>query len=228
MSILEIQAARRRTIRAPVNPYDKATVVSILNRGFTETKPTIQPGTFSMTAGTYEKPAILVVGPSSWWREIDEEQPLLEIPVSAIQIADSIVRDYCNGLICCNMVDCMPGMFYLPGEIALPEIREKHQHRLDEAKRNQENWFRALVDDADKEWAKTNGNPVVIHSDMRMAATALGVAHGKEWMKDFQTMQMIRCVACGAFRNPDFPVCGNCKAIIDIDRAKELKLSFAT
>ena len=113
----------RRTIRAPVNPMDKSTIVSILPKFISERKATIQPGTFEITPGSFEKPALLVVGPSSWWREIDENQPLLEIPVSSIQVADSVVKDYCNGLLACNMSDMMPGLFYLPGEYNLDKLK---------------------------------------------------------------------------------------------------------
>ena len=107
--------SNRRTIRAPVNPLDKSTVVSILPKPISERKATIQPGTFELPPGSFDKPSILVVGPSSWWREVDEGQPLLEIPVASVIIADSIVKDYCNGLLACDMGDRMPGLFYLPG-----------------------------------------------------------------------------------------------------------------
>jgi hypothetical protein len=75
---------------------DKTTIVSIYPNEIIETKPTIQPGRFVIPAGSFEKPSITVVGPSSWWREIDMDQPLLEIPVSSVQIADSVIKDYCN------------------------------------------------------------------------------------------------------------------------------------
>src|SRR6187200_2386767 len=94
-----INQVNRRTIRAPVNSLDKSTVVSILPKRIYETKITIQPGVFEIAPGSMEHPSVLVVGASSWWREVDVDQPLLEIPVSSIQVADSIVKDYCNGLL---------------------------------------------------------------------------------------------------------------------------------
>src|SRR5665213_2287644 len=113
MGLLEL--SKRCTIRAAVNPMDKSTIISIYPRTVDEIKHTIQPGRFHIDAGSYNKPAILVVGPSSWWKDINEDEPLLEIPNSSIQIADSVVKDYCNGLLACNMNDCMPGMFWVPG-----------------------------------------------------------------------------------------------------------------
>jgi hypothetical protein len=111
----------RRTIRAESNPLDKSTVVSIYPRELVERKPTIQPGIFTIPAGSIEKPTLVVVGPSSWWRDIDIEQPLLEIVNGSVQVANSIVVDYCNGLLGCNMRDTMPGLFWVPGEFKTVE-----------------------------------------------------------------------------------------------------------
>lgn len=219
------QDLRRRAIRAEVNPLDKSTVVSIYPIELDEKKPTIQPGRFIVAPGTYESPSILVVGPSSWWRDIDEEQPLIEIPVSSIQIADSIVKDYCNGLLVCNMGDTMPGLFFIPGEHTVAEIKLKHKPLLDKANANQKRWFMALVKLADALWARTNGNPLSISNLMRLAARELALE--KEWLADFQHVEMVRCVACGNMRNPQFPICPVCKAIVDPDRAKTLNLKFA-
>src|SRR5215467_8121847 len=98
-----LQQMRRQTIPAPRNPLDKCTVVNISPKHIKENKPTIQPGTFELKPGTYELPTILVIGSSSWWREIDYEQPLLEIPQSSIVVANSIVVDYCSGLLCATL-----------------------------------------------------------------------------------------------------------------------------
>lgn len=217
---------KRRTIRAPENPLDKSTVVSIYPKVIHEVKPTIQPGIFDIAAGTYEKPAILVVGSSSWWKEIDENQPLLEIPQSSIQIADSVVKDYCNGIFGCDMGENMPGLFYIPGEHTLDSIRKNHKHLLDEANRKQKNWFAYLVKAADSLWARTGGNSIAIMDDMRLAATELNLLN-KEWVKDNISVEMVRCKACGHLKNPQYPVCPNCKAIDDPVKAKELGLVFA-
>lgn len=237
--------SRRKTIKAPVNPLDRSTVVSIFPKDICENKPTIQPGVFRIPAGSFEKPAILVVGPSSWWREIDEEQPLLEIPNSSIQIADSIIRDFCIGLLGVTYGSIMPGMFYVLGtpgitgeikekDINSPEIHEKivsnlkkeHLDLLLKAKFQQDEYWKSLVRLADIGWARTNGNPLCIADDMRLAARELNLTT-KDWMKDFSMMSMVKCPACGVMVNPGFPICGNCKTIINKEKAKELNLEFA-
>lgn len=215
----------RRTIRAPTNPLDKSTVISILPKRISERKVTIQPGFFELEPGSIEKPSILVVGTSSWWREVDLEQPLLEIPVSSIQVADSVVRDYSNGLLACNMEDRKPGLFYLPGELTVKKIIEDHQNVLKSEERKQRNWFAELVRIADVLWSRSNGNPLSISDDARLGAKILNIQN-KPWQGDAVAMELIRCVACGALRNPQFPVCGICHAIIDKELAAKLNLTF--
>ena len=218
---------QKSTVRAPVNPLDVSTIVSIFPKRIEESKPTIQPGIFVIEAGTYEKPATLTVGPSSWWREIDEDQPLLEIPVSSILVADSIVKDYCNGLLGCDMDGAIPGLFYVQGEVDSAEVIKKHKNLLDRAQTKQKNWYLNLVKLADALWARSSGNPLSIAEDMKLAANALNLKE-KPWLKDFTTIsEMAPCASCGTLRNTSFPMCPNCKAVLDKDKFTALGLKFA-
>lgn len=218
----------RRAVRASVNEYDKSTVVSIYPKDINEKKLTITPGIFKIKAGSYDDPSMLAVGSSSWWKETDEDQPLLEIPQLSHQVADSIVKDYCNGLLGCNMSTSMPGLFWVPGEFkSVKDLKIKHQSALDVARAKQTTFWKALVKFADTFWARTNGNPLCISDEMRMAARELGLDN-KEWMRDFATLQMTNCKACGSLVKPGYPVCSNCKAIVDEVKAKELNIKFAT
>lgn len=220
-----LNQTNRRTIRAPVNPLDKSTIVSILPKPIAERKPTIQPGFFELKPGTFEHPSILVVGTSSWWREIDENQPLLEIPVSSVQVADSIVRDYCNGLLACNMADQMPGLFYLPGEFTVERVKKDFTPLLISARDKQKKWYMELIRIADILWSRSNGNPLSISDDARLACKELNIQN-KPWLGDMQAMELVRCIACGSLRNPAYPICQSCHAIVDKEKAKELGLTF--
>lgn len=202
----------RRLIRATKNPMDKCTVVSIFPKEIEEYKVTIEPGRFKIPAGTYEKPAVLVVGSSSWWKDIDVDQPMLEIPVSSIQIADSIVKDYCNGMLACNMADTMPGLFFVLGPQTQSDILKNFKSSLETAKAKQDNWYQILVRLADSLWARTNGNPLVICDEMRLAARSLHF-DDKPWLKDFQAVQKTPCQFCGNLRDTAYPICPSCKAI---------------
>ena len=201
---------QRRVVRGEVNPLDKATVVSIYPKAIHERKVTLFPGEWHIPAGSYENPTVFHVGGSSWFRDIDENSPILEIPVSSIQVAESIVKDYCNGILESNMGDRMPGLFYLPGVVTLAELKKTYQAKLDHANTLQRNWFLQLTKVADSLWARTNGNPVAISDDMRMAARELGL-QDKAWLKDFHTVSLVKCVACGSLRDPNYPICAVCK-----------------
>jgi|SRR6185295_3073971 len=216
----------RRTIRAPVNPMDKSTVVSILPKHICERKITLQPSTFELLPGSFNYPSVLVIGTCSWWREVDENQPLLEIPISSIQVADSVVKDYCNGLLACNMADQMPGLFYVPGEYTVDEIKKEHNSLLLKIKSYQTKWFLELIRIADILWSRSNGNPLSISDDARLACRELNIT-GKPWLGDMQTAELVKCVACGSLRNALFPICQTCKAIVDPEMAKKLNLTFA-
>lgn len=221
-----LNSLKRRTIRGPINPMDRATIVSIWPKDVNERKVTLTPGDFFIPAGTFEKPTVLVVGPSSWWREIDEDQPLLEIPVSSIQIADSVVKDYCNGYFGCNMADSMPGLFYVPGENTVENIQKNYKTELERAKQRQHNLWSTLVKLGDALWARSNGNPLAVSDDMRLAARELNMGATRDWMRDFKMVNMIRCFACGNLKNPEYPVCPSCRAI-DQNHAKAKEIKFA-
>ena len=217
----------RRVVRAPVNPLDKSTVVSIYPVDLDERKPTISPGDFKLKAGSFEKPSTLVVGSSSWWREIDENQPLLEIPVSSVQVADSIVKDYCNGLFMCDMDGSMPGIFFVPGEWDLIRLVTEKKALLETARRKQNNFWDQLITIADSLWSRTNGNPLAISDLMRLGARERGKVD-KPWMSNFiPSVSLENCPACGSLINKQFPVCSVCKTIINMDMFNKLGLKLA-
>lgn len=214
----------RRMRPGPVNEQDKSTVVSIYNKIIVERKSTIQPGHFRIPAGSVEKPSLLVVGQSRWWREVDPDQDLFEVPVGSAQVANSIVVDYWNGLIGANEF-ARPGLFFLIGAITYDSLIKNHQKALKEAEAKQNAWYQALVHMGDVSWARTNGNPLSISEDMRAAAKALNLT-AKDWMSDFTMMDNVRCVACGQPRNPKFPICPSCHIVVDKKLYDSLQLGI--
>ncbi len=225
--------SQSRIIRTPSNPLDKSTIVSILPKEIYETKPTLSPGTFHIPAAKPDDFELLVVGMSSWWKEVEEGQPYLEIPTSSLNMAESIIRDYVNGIVGCNMGDKMPGLFFVPGAYNKITILAyvgadgtTFKQLMDVAKQKQINWYKELVSIADVDWARTNGNPISVSDDSRMAAQFLGLKD-KGWMQDFRAYELVPCKACGELMNPAYPVCKHCKAITNPKAAEELGLTFA-
>lgn len=219
--------ATRQIQRIPGNPLDRATVVSIYPREIREVKETIEPGRFIVPAGTIKRPGLLVVGSSSWWRDFDPEMPLIEIPVWATTVAESIVRDWANGLFMCDMGESMPGLFHLPGNVTHDELIVKYKNNLLNAELRQKNWYKNLVKAGDILWARSNGNPLSISDDMRLAAQELGLKD-KGWMKDVATYELINCKFCGSLLKPGFPVCPNCHNVVDHSLMKMLKETNAS
>jgi len=227
MSFSLLLSERRRTIKAPVNPLDKCTIISIFPFAVKEVQYTTSPSVYNIPVGSLANPAVLVVGPASWWREVDPQQPLIEIVNSSIQVADAVVKNYCSGLLECEMGNQQPGLFYVEGVCGPAKMKEPEmQARLKHADILQRNWYTALIRHADMLWARTNGNPISISNDMRRAAEELGILD-KPWMQDFSSIQMVKCIACGSLRNPEFPVCPTCKAVSDPEKAKKLGITFA-
>lgn len=216
---------KKKAVRAPLNPVDKCTIVNIFPKDIHERKLTLTPSEYYIPAGSYDKPGILVITSASWWRDVGEDEPLLEIVQGSPIIADSLVKDYCNGLLGCNMSDSMPGIFWLPGELTAEEVKLKHKVQLDKARANQLRYYQTLVRMADSLWARTNGNPLAIHNDAKLAAHELQLT--REWMQTFVATEFVKCIACGSMRNPLFPICPTCKAVVDQEAAKKLNLKFA-
>lgn len=210
----------RRTIRTVPNPIDKATIISVFPKPIKERKETTQPGVFEIAAGSEKEPSLLVVGPSSWWRDGGEDMPLIEVTNSSIQVAESIVKDYCNGFPEINE-NAGPGLFFVTGEHTVDEIKEKYSKALKAAIEKQKNWFNNLISMADKDWAQHNGNPRAISDLSKMAAKALNLVD-RAWMKTVMQAQYIACVACGNQRNPQYPICPSCNRVVDAELAKKL------
>lgn len=216
---------RRQAVRAPVNPSDKCTIISIYPKQIHEKKITLQPGEFTIEPGSYENPSLLLIGPSSWWRDVGEDEPLLEIPHSSAVMAESIIRDWMNGLLAANGVDTGPGIFWLPGNVQPNELIGKYKSQLDKAQGNQIRYYQQLVKLSDALWARTNGNPLSVPDDARLACAELQL--NREWTQQFARPEVIKCIACGSMRNPAYPICPTCKAVVDKSAFEKMGLKFA-
>lgn len=204
----------RRAVRGPVNPLDRSTIISIYPRPIKFKNVTLTPGRWYLPAGSVEEPAILTIGPSSWFKDVSLEEPLLEIVQSSVMIADSLVGDYLKGMFACNMGDSKPGLLFMPGEISAKDLKreEKFKNMMAKVLVQQNNYWQNLVKYADALWARSNGNPLALNDEMRMAARFLGL-RDKDWMKDHARVDLVPCFACGEFKNPEYPICKSCHSV---------------
>lgn len=212
----------RRTVRQPTNPVDRATIFSVFPRAVEINKITITPANYYIPAGSETNPSRLVIEPASWWRDVNPDEPLMEVTENAMAIARSVVNDYVNSMIYSNP-ECRIGLFYVIGDLTVPQMKEKHKVELADAIRRQRAWYQKQVDFADIGWARSNQSPLSISDDARLAATELKI--NKPWINpNYANVALIECIACGALRNPKFPICNTCKNIVDVKLAKELGL----
>lgn len=211
----------RRTVRGPVNPLDKTTVVSVYPKEIRQRFDTVDPPEYFVPGGTPENPGLLVVGSGSTWQDIDPDRPLIEVPLSSPVIAEAIVRDSCNTLYGADPGQA-PGLFFILGDVKLPTVLKDYKAEIAKAVAKQNNWYNFLIRIADSLWARSNGNPLAISDDMRFAANQLNKMD-KDWLKDFQAVEKVRCAACGSFKDPKYPICAFCK-YGDADAVKKLGL----
>lgn len=219
----------KRVNKVPPNPLDKSTIVTVFPREVRDIKATVYPGVFIIPAAPRDGYNSVIITPASWYREIDDSQPTIEIPINSMELARSIIQDYCNGLIGCDMADVMPGLFHIPGAFTNEELIKvpNFNEMLETAKRKQTNWFKHLITLADIDWARTNGNPLSIPDDARLAAEIVGIKN-KPWLNDVLAFELKPCPACGVMRNPSYPICSSCHTIVDKEKFEALKLERAT
>lgn len=202
----------RRAVRGPVNPLDKSTVISIYPRPIVFRNCTLQPGRWEIAAGSSEKPAFLLIGPSSWFKDVGPDEPLIEIVQSSVQIGESLVKDYINGMFAVKIGEAEPGLFFIPGEVDEERLKSEYKNLLASMVIKQRAYYQTLMKFADSLWARSNGNPLAINDEMRLAARTLG-SQDRDWMKEHANVGMVPCFACGAFKHPDYAICRECHSI---------------
>jgi len=217
--------ARHTVLPTPKDTNDKTTIFSIYPMEIKEEKITSFPSFFVIPPGTFDKPSRLVVGGSSWWKEIHDSNQLLEIPIYSSAVAKSVVDDYVNSLLAYTPY-AHPGLFYIPGDVTVERAKKEYTSAFVEADRKQRAYYKALVDMADVMWSSTSKNPRSISSIMRLAAHELKM-ETKEWLANEQAVAYTSCPACGSAHNPNFPVCMSCKTIVYPDKYKALGLKAA-
>ncbi len=213
-------------IRAQISPLDKSTVVSVFPKKVKTTKVTVNPRKYVVPAGTFEKPSTLVVGTAIWIKHIYETEPeqQVEMPILSSQLADAIVNDFCGNVLSSGH-DRRPGLFWVLGEKNAEQVLKEHKKELEQARQNQINWYLELIKMADIDWVKYRGSPLAVSDTARMAAMEMHL--DKPWMLDAKNLAMGVCPACGSQRDSKFPVCKECKTIVDKEAYAKLNLTMA-
>lgn len=202
----------------------KATIISIVPFPISEFKPGIYPGFFEIAGSKNEVPEILVVGESVYHVELDENRTIT-VKCSPDDIAKSLVHDYVISCLAYTVEDSgsLPGIFWKPEELTLSEVTSKYAKDLEQAKRQQRNWFEKLVRLADDDWEKTRQHKFI--SDMqRYAAKSLKLE--RPWIISLNAVaDTKKCPACQSFVSIEAIICSSCRCILDVKKYESLKFA---
>lgn len=194
-----------------------ATIISIFPHQLPpERKPGLNPSEFAIPRGSYDNPQGLIITDNVFYN-VDpdilsdaKDRQLIRVPVKPMELAQSIIQDYVNGLVFVDS-EGMPGLFPVKGDfIKSEEIKERFIEQIKEMDHVQRVWFHRLVDDANDIYSKSkNGNAI---SDLqRTAAKYLDIE--ADWLR--KEIQPSRCPYCKSPINEGAIVCTTCNQILN-------------
>jgi hypothetical protein len=132
----------------------------------------------------------------------------LPLAITAREIAEDICREINSDA----GENSFMGVFVCAGDAPTEAELKIAEDKLDE-------FYRALVASADREWERSHSF-LFIHDLQRRAAAKLGM--NKEW--HYQVRETEECPGCGDRVKPGVAVCKSCHAILDRDKALALGL----
>jgi hypothetical protein len=136
------------------------------------------------------------------------DKRVLPLPITAREIAEDICREINSDAGERSFL----GVFLCAGDSPTEQELKGARERLDE-------FYRALVASADREWERSHSF-LFIHDLQRRAAAGLGLE--KEW--HYQARETEECPGCGERVKPGVAVCKSCHAILNREKALALGL----
>jgi hypothetical protein len=165
-------------------------------------------GTFQIAGRAEGEPyALTPVTPRTAVMDYGDKRTL-PLPITAREIGEDICREINSDA----GEHSFLGVFVCAGDTPTDEELKSAQEKLDE-------FYRALVTAADREWERSHSY-LFIHDLQRRAASKLGLE--KEW--HYQTRETVECPGCGERVKPGVAVCKSCHAILNRDKALALGL----
>jgi hypothetical protein len=208
------------------------TVISGVPFRFSESKPGLFP------IGLFTIPPVkeigqinsLIINEGFYFRYVGEGKSIEQYEKAPV-IANSVVMDYVNAQIGVNITDfeedkhARPAIFWVFGSHTNEEARAYFKTEIELALLQQRQWFNALVQIADDDWAKNHMHRGI--SDLqRYAAHALNLR--KEWMNPAaMNAQPDVCPACKSMIPGGALICQICRTIINREAYEKLNLKQA-
>jgi len=136
------------------------------------------------------------------------DKRILPLPITAREIAEDLCREINSDA----GENSFLGVFVCAGNMPTEDELRNARSRLEE-------FYRALVAAADREWERSHSF-LFIHDLQRRAAGHLGL--NKEWY--YQARESKECPGCGERVKPTVAVCKTCGVILDREKALALGL----
>ena len=188
------------------------TVVSFVPFRISEEKPGVFPGRFVIPPSDGVNPQIIHVGNSKKFLYVNDATGKLSLPITADEIADSLVNDFCKSQLEYNP-DFGPALFWVPGKLTVEEVKEKCKTEIKTAIDRQNKWFLSLVKVADDDWERYHMHKS-ISDTQRFAAKSLGME--RDWLIEVrENSSTVKCIACKSVIEADALVCPVCRTVQD-------------
>ena len=185
---------------------DTATIVNITEQGYMASR---MYGTFPIAGRAEGSPYALtrITGRTASMDYGDKRT--LPLAISAREIAEDICREINSDAGERSFL----GVFVCAGDAPTEAELRAAQEKLDD-------FYRALVAAADREWERSHSY-LFIHDLQRRAASRLGLE--KEW--HYRSRETAECPGCGERVKPGVAVCKSCGAVLDREKALALGLA---
>jgi hypothetical protein len=184
---------------------DSATIANITEQSYTAHRTY---GTFQIAGlGAGQEYALTRVTPRTAVMDYGDKR-ILPLAITAREIAEDLCREVNSDAGERSFL----GVFVCAGNMPTEDELRDARSRLEE-------FYRALVAAADREWERSHSF-LFIHDVQRRAAGYLGL--DKEW--HYQVRETAECLGCGERVKPGVAVCKSCGAILDREKALTLGL----
>lgn len=216
-----------------------ATIISICPAEVNVTLPHTTPPRVTIPPAEIAKPILAVFSDGEERQfiggEVNKKDPWVKYPVIALDLAKGVVNSYKMSATYIEP-NAYPGIFAVSG---FPEgnVPEQHNYKIvpysentdkfvnqftadyNKAKTQQDNWFKRLIQVADKSFAK-NSNYAEISDLQRYAAKRMNIE--RPWNKEIKPEDFKKCPFCASFVEPAAIVCVHCTNIVDPEAYKKL------
>src|ERR1700687_414215 len=204
-SLQEVQADRS----AQAAPADRSAPVRIANSAEQSSTAHRTYGTFQIAGrAAGEEYALTRVTPRTAVMDYGDKRTL-PLAITAREIAEDLCREVNSDA----GEKSFLGVFVCAGQIPTEDELQSARSRLEE-------FYRALVAAADREWERSHSF-LFIHDAQRRAAGHLGL--NKEWY--YQARETVECPGCGDRVKSGVAVCKSCGGILDREKALALGLA---